>query len=71
MNGYMARQRSAPTAFGGSGMQAGQGQPSVGANFNTNFGVSGSATGPSLILIGLTVLLVMHYVWSRPVQGGR
>lgn len=49
----------------------GQGQPVVAGNFNTNFGAGGSATGPALILIGLTLILVVHYVWTRPVQGGR
>lgn len=72
MNANNARGRSAPSAsvFGGTPMQ-GQGQPVVAGNFNTNFGAGGSATGPALILIGLTLILVVHYVWTRPVQGGR
>lgn len=49
----------------------GAAQPSVGANFNTSFGVGGSAQGSALILVLMTVALAGYYLWTRSVQGGR
>lgn len=55
--------------MGGGGFMAQM--PSVGANYNVNAGGSVSATGPALVLAGLTVALVLHYIWTKGQQGGR
>lgn len=58
--------------MGGGGFMAGMpSSPSVQANLGASYNVGGSATGPALVLIALTVGLVIHYIWTRGQQGGR
>ena len=60
--------------LGGAGPFVGgsnQGQPSIGGNLGLSTNVTGSATGPALVLVLLTVALVAHYVWTKGEQGGR
>lgn len=47
------------------------GSQTVSGNFQTNFGVGASATGPALVLLGLVAFLVLDYVWTKNHQGGR
>jgi hypothetical protein len=47
-------------------------QPStVGGNFGISTNIGANATGPALVLILITVLLVGDYIWTRGQQGGR
>jgi len=65
------QQRVRPSGAMPMGSGTAVGNQTVGANLSTGFNVGGSATGPALVLIGITVLLVMDYIWTRGQQGGR
>jgi len=55
--------------MGGTSITAGN--QTVGANLNFGTQIGGSATGPALVLVGIVVLLVLDYIWTRGEQGGR
>lgn len=66
---YQSRVRG---SNGGAGtMMAAAGNQTLGANLGGSYSLSGNATGPALVLIGIVALLVLDYVWTRGQQGGR
>lgn len=73
---YKARLGQSPgvasaTGQGGGFPMIAASPQSVSGGLNTSFGISGNATGPALVLIGLVAFLVIDYVWTRGQQGGR